>query len=65
MAMGPGVCLEYGGMKRYKPGAKRTRSNRSSGNNGSSYTPLLLAIIVVLVGFIVGGFTIQDIQNLL
>merc|ERR1712244_174172 len=63
MAMGPGVCLEYGGMKRYKKGSKRSKSNRNRANN--NLTPILLAIIVVLVGFILGGFTVNDLKNML
>merc|ERR1712154_671651 len=51
MAMGPGVCLEYGGMKRYKAGNKAAKSNRRSGEE-SNLTPILFAIIIVLVGFI-------------
>merc|ERR1739844_886707 len=69
MAMGPGVCLEYGGMKRYKAGAKRTKSIGASSGNGrgeeSSLTPILFAIIIVLVGFILGGFTVDDLKNML
>lgn len=62
MAMGPGVCLEYGGMRRYNPNNKGARKTTSSSNN---YTFLLLAVIVVLVGFILGGFTVADLKNLL
>merc|ERR1712003_202490 len=61
MAMGPGVCLEYGGMKRYVKGSKATKSIGASSGSGrgeeSSLTPILFAIIIVLVGFILGGFT--------
>lgn len=64
MAMGPGVCLEYGGMKRYKAGNKASKSNRKSGGE-SNLTPILLAIIVVLVGFILGGFTVDDLKAML
>jgi len=64
MAMGPGVCLEYGGMKRYKAGAKRTAS-RAHSDSGSNLTPLLMAIIVLLVAFIVGGYTVNDLKNML
>jgi predicted naringenin-chalcone synthase len=63
MAMGPGVCLEYGGMRRYKQGRKSSTTQSKSA--GGDYTLLFLAIIIVLVGFIVGGFTISDIKNLL
>lgn len=67
MAMGPGVCLEYGGMKRYKAGNKAAKSNRRSGSGGgdSNLTPILFAIIIVLVGFILGGFTVDDLKNML
>ena len=64
MAMGPGVCLEYGGMKRYKAGAKRTAS-RMVPQSSSNLTPLLMAIIVLLVAFIVGGYTVNDLKNML
>ena len=64
MAMGPGVCLEYGGMKRYRAGAKRTAS-RAAADSGSNLTPLLMAIIVLLVAFIVGGYTVNDLKNML
>merc|ERR1712038_1638900 len=64
MAMGPGVCLEYGGMKRYKAGAKRTAS-RASAQSSNNLTPLLMAIIVLLVAFIVGGYTVNDLKNML
>jgi len=65
MAMGPGVCLEYGGMKRYKPGSKRTASNKRSNGSDNNLTPILLAVILVLVGFILGGFTVNDLKNML
>eukprot|EP00485_Elphidium_margaritaceum_P010888 CAMPEP_0202692084 /NCGR_PEP_ID=MMETSP1385-20130828/6553_1 /ASSEMBLY_ACC=CAM_ASM_000861 /TAXON_ID=933848 /ORGANISM="Elphidium margaritaceum" /LENGTH=445 /DNA_ID=CAMNT_0049347559 /DNA_START=104 /DNA_END=1441 /DNA_ORIENTATION=- len=65
MAMGPGVCLEYGGMRRYKAGSKAARSNRATTGNGSDLTPLLLAIIVLLIGFILGGYTVNDLKNFL
>lgn len=64
MAMGPGVCLEYGGMKRYKAGAKKT-ATRAHADSGSNLTPLLMAIIVLLVAFIVGGYTVNDLKNML
>merc|ERR1712228_280468 len=64
MAMGPGVCLEYGGMKRYKPGSKRTASNKRSNGSDNNLTPILLAVILV-VGFILGGFTVNDLKNML
>merc|ERR1712004_293296 len=64
MAMGPGVCLEYGGMKRYKSGAKRTAS-RASAQSSNNLTPLLMAVIVLLVAFIVGGYTVNDLKNML
>merc|ERR1739842_228858 len=64
MAMGPGVCLEYGGMKRYVKGSKATKSIGTSSGSGrgeeSSFTPILFAIIIVLV-----GFTFDDLKNML
>jgi predicted naringenin-chalcone synthase len=63
MAMGPGVCLEYGGMRRYKPGRKSTTTQTKS--SAGDYTFLLLAIIMVLVGLIVGGYTLTDLKHLL
>jgi len=63
MAMGPGVCLEYGGMARYKPGRKSTTTQTKS--SGGDYTFLLLAIIIVLFAFIVGGYTLNDLKHLL
>jgi predicted naringenin-chalcone synthase len=62
MAMGPGVCLEYGGMRRYKPGRVEKRAKKSSDGN---YTYLLLGIIILLIAFIFGGFTVNDLKNLL
>ena len=45
MAMGPGVCLEYGGMKRYKGGSahKATNAGKKSTN-----TPNVLLVIIAL-----------------
>merc|ERR1711997_1109631 len=63
MAMGPGVCLEYGGMKRYQQGAKRTQ--RATANTANNMVPLLMAVIVLLVAFIVGGYTVNDLKNML
>jgi len=51
-------------MKRYKAGNKAAKSNKSRGDE-SNLTPILLAIIVVLVGFILGGFTVNDLKNML
>eukprot|EP01083_Nonionella_stella_P028193 77630_1 len=64
MAMGPGVCLEYGGMKRYVKGNKVTKINNRKNDNGN-LIPILLAIIVLLVGFILGGYTVNDLTNML
>merc|ERR1712039_361620 len=58
MAMGPGVCLEYGGMKRYRQGAKRTLSWAHQKDGGSNLVPLLMAVIV-------GGYTVNDLKNML
>jgi len=70
MAMGPGVCLEYGGMRRYKDGMKRADlagapSAGAAQGEGGGMVPILVAIIAALVGFIVMGFTVQDIINAL
>jgi len=62
MAMGPGVCLEYGGMRRYKPGQTRSRTSRQSGGN---LTLLLVGIIIGLVAFILSGATFADLKHML
>lgn len=64
MAMGPGVSMEFGGMKRYKPGSWRPwrQSEFGVGAGGSSFSSiLLLAIIGVLVAFIASGASIADV----
>jgi len=62
MAMGPGVCLEYGGLKKYKKGNKAMKYN----NNGNKdYSALLIIIIVVLIAFIISGNDINSIKDML
>lgn len=63
MAMGPGVCLEYGGLRRYKPGS--TVQVKQKVEDGSSYSSILLGIIGALLLFIVCGFTLGDLKSLL
>jgi len=66
MAMGPGVCLEYGGLTRYDPNDPKNKQSRNrNNNNGGNFTPLLLMIIVVLIAFIFSGYTVADISNML
>jgi len=65
MAMGPGVCLEYGGLKRYKPGNKANRPALAGKGSTTNLTPILLFVIVVLVAFIVGGYTVNDLTSFL
>ncbi len=50
-------------MKRYVKGNKVTRMKRKE--NDSNLIPILLAIIVLLVGFILGGYTVNDLKNML
>jgi chalcone synthase len=65
MAMGPGVCLEYGGLTRYDPNNNNYNTSSRTSSNDSNMTPLLLVIIVALVAFIFSGFTVADIANML
>lgn len=63
MAMGPGVCMEYGGLHRYDPAkgkGKRTVQTQQSG--GSTLTFILFAVIVGLVAFIFSGYSINDVM---
>ena len=64
MAMGPGVCLEYGGMTRYDP-SKPRKSTQTRSDSGNGMVMLLLAIIAILVAFILSGKTVADLQGLL
>ena len=65
MAMGPGVCLEYGGMTRYDPSKPRKAAGGSRNDGGNGMVMILLAIIVLLVAFIFSGKTVADLQGLL
>jgi predicted naringenin-chalcone synthase len=65
MAMGPGVCLEYGGMRRYNPNRPRKSKQSAGASQGGNYAALLVMVIVALLAFILGGFTINDLKNLL
>jgi len=64
MAMGPGVCMEYGGLHRYDP-SKSSRQKSQRGQGGQSFTWILLAVIVGLVGFILAGFSFNDLKQFL
>jgi predicted naringenin-chalcone synthase len=64
MAMGPGVCMEYGGLHRFDP-AKSGKRKTQSGQGSGSLTWLLLAMVVALIGFIVSGYTINDVKQFL
>jgi predicted naringenin-chalcone synthase len=64
MAMGPGVCMEYGGLHRYDPKKGSKRSTQNQGG-GQTLTWLLLALVVALVAFIVSGQTINDLKQML
>jgi len=63
MAMGPGVCMEFGGLHRYDPSSSKRRTQTTQG--GQSLTWLLLAVIIGLVAFIVSGFTFNDVKQFL
>jgi predicted naringenin-chalcone synthase len=63
MAMGPGVCMEYGGLHRFDPSKSSKRKTQTG--KGGSFTWLLLAIIVGLIAFIVSGYTINDVKQAL
>jgi len=64
MAMGPGVCMEYGGLHRYDPKKGGKRSTQNQGG-GQTLTWFLLAMVVALVAFIVSGQTINDLKQML
>jgi len=65
MAMGPGVCLEYGGMRRYDASRKRTNTNGSEGGSNSTMVFILLAVIAVLVAMVLSGTSVADLANML
>lgn len=64
MAMGPGVCMEYGGLHRYDPKKGSKRSTQSQGG-GQTLTWFLLALVVALVAFIVTGQTVDSLKQML
>jgi len=64
MAMGPGVCMEYGGLHRFDPSKSSKRKTQSGGGSGS-LTWLLLAMVVGLIAFIVSGYTVNDVTQFL
>lgn len=59
MAMGPGVCLEYGGLRRYQKGRKQSRSSNQESSN-TTLIIVLIAIIFALIGFIVSDGKLKD-----
>jgi predicted naringenin-chalcone synthase len=63
MAMGPGVCLEYGGLRRYEKG--RARSKSASSNQGSSNTFLIIFLIGIILALIAYIVTDGKLSNLL
>jgi len=65
MAMGPGVCMEYGGLHRYDPakGSKRTHQEKKGAS--SSLTYILLAVVIALVAFIATGYSSKDLNQFL
>ena len=63
MAMGPGVCLEYGGMHRYDP--SKPRAKKSEGGINFSLVLLLLAVVAVGYAVLVAGVTLDDVKKFL
>jgi len=59
MAMGPGVCMEYGGLHRYDPSKGSMKRSSSGQKEQSSFTWILLALVIALVAFIVSGNSIN------
>jgi predicted naringenin-chalcone synthase len=53
MAMGPGVCLEYGGLRRYQRGRAQTRSSTQQSSNNTTLVIILVAVIFALIAYIV------------
>jgi len=64
MAMGPGVCMEYGGLHRFDP-SKGSKRNTQQGQGQQSIVWVLLALVVALVAFIVSGYTFDDVKQFL
>jgi len=60
MAMGPGVCLEYGGLRRYQKGRSQTKSNSSNQGSNNTLVIILISIIIALIGYIVSGGKIKN-----
>jgi len=63
MAMGPGVCLEYGGLRRFDKNRKRSHSKGARSNENSNNTFLivvLVAIIFALIAYIISGGKINN-----
>jgi len=61
MAMGPGVCLEYGGLRRYQKGRSQTKSRSSNqGSSNNTLVIILIAIIFALIAYIVSGGKIKN-----
>jgi len=63
MAMGPGVCLEYGGLRRYEKG--RSRSKSASSSQGSSNTFLIVVLVAIIFALIAYIASDGKIKNLL
>jgi predicted naringenin-chalcone synthase len=65
MAMGPGVCMEFGGMKRYDPLTWKPWRKVEFGigiSSASFGSIFLLAIIGVLVAFIASGTSLSNVM---
>jgi predicted naringenin-chalcone synthase len=62
MAMGPGVCMEFGGMSRYNASTWRPwrKVEHNLGGGSSSVTMILFAVIFALVAFIASGASLAD-----
>jgi len=60
MAMGPGVCLEYGGLRRYVPGRTQSKQSSSQGSSNTFLVVVLIAIIFALIAFIVSDGKIKN-----
>jgi len=65
MAMGPGVCMEYGGLHRFDPNKGSRKKNAQTGQGQQSIVLILLALVVALVAFIVSGYNFNDIKHFL
>jgi len=63
MAMGPGVCMEYGGLHRFDPSKGSKRNTQKEGQQ--SIVWILLALVVALVAFIVSGYSFNDVKQFL